>query len=457
MKSIPVKDLGTALMNLQPAQTARKPENGEFRKLWDNQKNNEAQDSQNAERKQNPALARRAESSRVRQDDYERVKKDGELCGEKTAEELSPEDLEHAMELLGQTALELMQRLADAFGVTVEELQAVMGAMDLEPVDLLDASVLGNLMLQLGGAQDVSALVTDETLYENYREIMDQLQRMLQENGEELNADPKTLVQLLEKSAEEEQPAMMNGGLAAEKPADKTQDFAPAGTDDSGIVSEEMPDTVLKTGNESETGSQNGEQTGGDGGKAEHKADSSEHANILIQNIRSEQFQPNVQHADAAAENSPWTTETRNIMDQIMNYMKIQLSPDTTSLEMQLHPASLGTLQVQIASKGGIVTANFITQNEAVKAALESQMVQLRESFEEQGVKVEAIEVTVQSHEFERNLEQGRGRHQQEPDRKNRGRRVRMTDVSAADVLQEDTALSGEMSRLDGSTVDYAV
>ena len=36
-------------------------------------------------------------------------------------------------------------------------------------------------------------------------------------------------------------------------------------------------------------------------------------------------------------------------------------------------------------------------------------MVQLKESFAEQGVKVEAIEVTVQTHSFEQNLEQGRG------------------------------------------------
>lgn len=72
-------------------------------------------------------------------------------------------------------------------------------------------------------------------------------------------------------------------------------------------------------------------------------------------------------------------TDTENIMRQIMDYMKIQVKADTSNLEMQLHPASLGTVQVQIASKGGAVTANFIAQNETVKAALESQMVQLIE------------------------------------------------------------------------------
>ena len=138
-----------------------------------------------------------------------------------------------------------------------------------------------------------------------------------------------------------------------------------------------------------------------------------------------------------------------------MDYMRIQLGADTTSLEMQLHPASLGTLQVQIASKGGVVTANFITQNEAVKAALESQMVQLKESFEEQGVKIEAIEVTVQTHEFERNLEQGRGRNQQEPERRGRARRINLGDPLSMETMAEEDELTAEMMAMEGSTVDY--
>ena len=138
--------------------------------------------------------------------------------------------------------------------------------------------------------------------------------------------------------------------------------------------------------------------------------------------------------------------------------MKVQLTGEVTSLEMQLHPASLGTLQVQIASKAGVMTANFITQNETVKAALESQMVQLKEQFEEQGVKVEAIEVTVQTHEFERNLdEQGRGRNQQEPERKGRTRRIHLGEGTGADTLEGEDALAADMLAAGGSTVDYTV
>ena len=81
--------------------------------------------------------------------------------------------------------------------------------------------------------------------------------------------------------------------------------------------------------------------------------------------------------------------------------------------------------------------------------------VQLKESFEEQGVKIEAIEVTVQTHEFERNLEQGRGRNQQEPERRGRARRINLGDPLSMETMAEEDELTAEMMAMEGSTVDY--
>jgi flagellar hook-length control protein FliK len=95
--------------------------------------------------------------------------------------------------------------------------------------------------------------------------------------------------------------------------------------------------------------------------------------------------------------------QTQNIYDQIADYMKIQLKPETTSLEIQLHPANLGTVNVHLTEKQGMLTAEFTTQNEAVKAAVESQIVQLKNQFEEQGIKVEAVEVSVAEQKYSQN------------------------------------------------------
>ena len=77
--------------------------------------------------------------------------------------------------------------------------------------------------------------------------------------------------------------------------------------------------------------------------------------------------------------------------------------------------------------------------------------------FEEQGVKVEAVEVTVQTHEFERNLDQGRGREQQsnESAKKGRTRRINLNDALSMENMEEEDALAADMMAASGNTVDY--
>ncbi len=110
-------------------------------------------------------------------------------------EELSPEEMEEAMEVMAAAAMELMQEIADAFGITVEELQAVMDEMNLKPMDLLDSAALGDLVIQLGGG-DSYALVTDGELYSKYQKLMEQLQGTLEESAQELGMEPEAVVRL---------------------------------------------------------------------------------------------------------------------------------------------------------------------------------------------------------------------------------------------------------------------
>ena len=74
-------------------------------------------------------------------------------------------------------------------------------------------------------------------------------------------------------------------------------------------------------------------------------------------------------------------------------------------MEMQLNPENLGKIYLNISEKEGVIRAQLAAQNEVVKEALETQMVELRQNLNQQGIKVDAIEVTVATHEFEQNLD----------------------------------------------------
>lgn len=106
------------------------------------------------------------------------------------------------------------------------------------------------------------------------------------------------------------------------------------------------------------------------------------------------------------AEGNYRMADLESIYHQVIETVKVRMSPDTTSLELSLNPQNLGKVSVEVASKEGTVSAQFRVQDAMAKAALESQVVELKNTLNEQGIKVEAIEVTVASHEFERNLEE---------------------------------------------------
>lgn len=87
-------------------------------------------------------------------------------------------------------------------------------------------------------------------------------------------------------------------------------------------------------------------------------------------------------------------------------------------------------------------------------------MVQLKENFAEQGVKVEAIEVTVQTHQFEQNLEQGRDRGSNQENEagvgRKRTRRINLNEAFAEEEPQtEEDRIAADMMSANGNTVDF--
>ena len=118
-----------------------------------------------------------------------------------------------------------------------------------------------------------------------------------------------------------------------------------------------------------------------------------------------------------------FTSESpENLIRQLADMVKIVKNENLTEMELQLHPASLGTVNVSLTTKGGMVTAEFTTQNEAVKAAIEAQASQLKANLEEQGVKIEAIEVSVESHQMERELDKNGDQQQKQSQEQETGR-----------------------------------
>jgi flagellar hook-length control protein FliK len=157
--------------------------------------------------------------------------------------------------------------------------------------------------------------------------------------------------------------------------------------------------------------------------------------------------------------NSYFSVDTMQIMEQIAEQIKIVVTPDTTSMEMQLNPENMGKIHLHISSEEGVVSAQFIATNDVVKEALETQMAVLRENLTQAGVKVDAIEVTIASHEFERNLEQNQKRQEEEIAQEEKQQRRRNITVDSLDelagIMTEEETLVAQIMRDQGNSVDF--
>jgi len=88
-------------------------------------------------------------------------------------------------------------------------------------------------------------------------------------------------------------------------------------------------------------------------------------------------------------------TAPRQVMDQIVKGVKIQVEGGQTKARISLYPPSLGKVNMHIVTSENQVRATFFAETPLVKEIIESHLPQLRESFLQQGVKVEQFNVFV--------------------------------------------------------------
>lgn len=370
-------------------------------------------------------------------------------------------------EELEKSGEELIQDIADEMDVTPEEVEEAMALLGLTAVQLFDTDNLRQLLLVISGNTDELSLLTDERLYGSLQDLcgivgesLENLQKELGLSEEELDALMKQITSV------QEDPVMEDGASVQEETnLEGMKDYTISVQKDGETV--QMKVTVDdasgdKSVQESVTGTsrtevQNSQKMQERDASANSGREGNEagHAFLQAPETLAEAETPEPVNVEYRS------LQTEEIMNQILDYMKVNLKADTQTMELQLHPASLGTLNVQIVAKDGGLTAHFTTQNEAVRAVIETQLIQLKSQFEEQGIKVDAVEVTVANHAYGQQLSQDNENAQQDQAGSGKGRRrINLDQMDGDEDLEEmedSERIAVEMMQANGSTVDYTV
>ncbi|MGM9570618.1 MAG: flagellar hook-length control protein FliK, partial [bacterium] len=99
-------------------------------------------------------------------------------------------------------------------------------------------------------------------------------------------------------------------------------------------------------------------------------------------------------------------TDQDNVLDQVVKKVEIDLKPGQTEMRMQLKPENLGEVQMKVVVEDGKLNAHFLTSTATAKEALEANVQQLKQSLQEQGVRVEKIAVLLSSGDLQFNQKQ---------------------------------------------------
>ena len=343
--------------------------------------------------------------------------------------------------LLSDVMQQILQQITEQLGVSPEEVLQAMDALGISAEDL--SQNMAALLSELTGT-DQMAVLTDESLYTQVSDLANAVEQTIEELADTLGMDKEQLATLLQDSVKK-----------PEKPVI--------------VVEQESAAPVIGMQQES-TGDQEVQTAAAMDIEAEQPRETKREENGNMQQQMQDMQKPaeNLQQTQGSAIAAEQTTErfdlqrTQEIIDQIADYVKIHSSEKLTSMEIALNPASLGSVNLHVSSKGGVISAQLYAQDEAVRAALESQVAALKESLEAQGMKVDAIEITEHSHQLEQNLDQNGGQQEGAEAQKKSGRRLlNLDELPEEEAYEEEMTqaekLQIEMMRMGGNKLNFQV
>lgn len=346
---------------------------------------------------------------------------------------------------LNQLTTEVKNIIMDNLEITEEQLEVIMSTLGLNYLQLLEPSNLAQVFMEANGLSDPTQMLTDQLLSDQFSQLVEQigqvdleemglttedialhLENLNLNNAEDVSAEEAVVTTTVNDDSEED--VVNNQKTLNQKSTVENQD----------IKVEVQKHT---TDADADTSSSN---------KQNHDA-SVEHANLntILNNVTK------VNTVESFGNELVQIQQLRDIANQVVEQIKVIIKPDQTSMEMNLNPESLGKVNLVVAEKNGLLTAQFTVQNEIAKEALESQMQTLKDNFTNQGLKVDAVEVLVSNTPFSQdNMSEG-SKEQQKSSGKKKNINLADLDLLEDDITEEDAMKIDIMSQ-NGNSVDYS-
>ena len=379
------------------------------------------------------------------------VENDTEISNPAVDDDISKENLEQAVCLLTNVVLFVMDQTQMSFGELNEQLENL--GMDWS--DLTNFEGIKDFFLQTKGI-DASDLLVDETLNQELQSFIQEWQDILAVQDVPVD-DVSQIIDSVDEDLLDDMitthviPVEETNG---EPVTERMPDEGKMVQDNAAIFTDSYPKEQVITkvnisndpaGQQNESYSQqDAESTTEDMVKVQDITETKEVVNPILQNIQDALNKVTLtEHTDNVNKPQP-------VVEQIVEQVRVHMNQDATSMELQLYPEHLGKIQIHVVSKDGVMTARIAAETEQAKQAIENGLANLKEAFEQQDLKVEAVEVMVSTAGFEKGQDQ-----QERPEQKRTGGKTGKLVYSDTEEEELEEQAETERMRMTGSSVSY--
>lgn len=326
--------------------------------------------------------------------------------------------------------------IKEELDVSDEDIAKAMEVLGITDNDLLSVVKVTELVSALTGADSIT-LITDDDMSGKLTSVLDAVNTAQEDVADMLNTDVDDAVLVVRTDA------------VVKKDTDETvvKNTDNSITDNQSVSETESLSDVLAAKVTAQGSSKHEESTGEHTGEQNHNTQSyGGVADSIIQSMKDS-------FADIVTEDTSRVSEA-DIVNQVIDQIKLSSGRELTSIEVMLNPERLGSVHVTVTAKNGILSAQIAAQNEQVKTALENQVTALKENFQNQGIKVEAVEITVMTHQFEAGQNFGQNESERKQSEQKINKKLNLSDymddedetVSAQDIRRKDSIQNGNSS-----------
>ena len=374
---------------------------------------------------------RKSEGEEKIKNTSDEMKNDKDCVGktEESFDESEVVEAIQAMQISLQSINDIKTQIADILGITEDELSGILEELKMNVQNLSDPENIMQLVMKAKGINDATVLLVDESIVNDVNEILGQIEELIESN--QMSEDTV----YTESNVTDDNASEMYDASNKELHTENITEQENLSLNIKGDMITEKLDNMSN-----DTDAHSKKQEG-------NKDDSLQ--NLNIGNVNQNNITGNIAEALVSAGAD---FEEAKIISQIIDQINVNAKQNITSMEMQLYPEHLGKVTIQVVAKDGGVTAQIQAENENVVKAIEGQISILRDSLNNQGIKIDSIEVTIASHGFEQNLDDSQRENR---NGENNARKIRRNISESFENEEVEEISESAVMETVGNTVSY--